>query len=189
MANYNKVLLIGNLTRDPQLRYTPNQQPVCDFGLAINRKWKGADGQMHEDVCFVDCTAWARQAETLSKYVTKGQPLFVEGRLNYRTWDGPDGKKRSKLDVVVERFQFLGGGKGGGGQGGAGRAAQPGAAQPGAAQAGAAQPGAAQAGSAGRAAPPQDAQRQETSGAENQAPPAGGEYDFSQDVEDDTIPF
>ena len=179
MANYNKVLLMGNLTRDPQLRYTPNQQPVCDFGLAINRKWKGADGQMHEDVCFVDCTAWARQAETLSKYVTKGQPLFVEGRLNYRTWDGPDGKKRSKLDVVVERFQFLGGGKGGGGQGGAGRAAQPGAAQP----------GAAQAGGTGRAAPPQDAQRQETSGAENQAPPAGGEYDFSQDVEDDTIPF
>jgi single-strand DNA-binding protein len=183
VANYNKVLLMGNLTRDPQLRYTPNQQPVCDFGLAINRKWKGADGQMHEDVCFVDCTAWARQAETLSKYVTKGQPLFVEGRLQYRTWDGPDGKKRSKLDVVVERFQFLGGPKGGGGQG-AGRAAQPGAAQPGAAQPGAAQPGA-----AGRAAPPQDAQRQETSGAENQTPPAGGEYDFSQDVEDDTIPF
>ena len=178
MANYNKVLLMGNLTRDPQLRYTPNQQPVCDFGLAINRKWKGADGQMHEDVCFVDCTAWARQAETLSKYMTKGQPLFVEGRLSFRQWDGPDGKKRSKLDVVVERFQFLGGGKGGGGQG-AGRAAQPGAAQP----------GAAQPGGAGRAAPPQDAQRQETSGAENQAPPAGGEYDFSQDVEDDTIPF
>jgi single-strand DNA-binding protein len=182
VASYNKVLLMGNLTRDPQLRYTPNQQPVCDFGLAINSKWKGADGQMHEDVCFVECTAWGRTAENISKYVSKGRPLFVEGRLHYQTWDGPDGKKQRKLDVTVLQFQFIDSARGG--QGGAGRAAQPGAAQPGAAQPGAAQPG-----SAGRAAPPQDAQRQETSGAENQAPPAGGEYDFSQDVEDDTIPF
>ena len=180
MANYNKVLLMGNLTRDPQLRYTPNQQPVCDFGLAIGSKWKGADGQMHEDVCFVDCTAWGRTAENLSKFMSKGRPLFVEGRLRYHTWDGPDGKKRSKLDVTVLQFQFIDSARGG--QGGA-RAPGP------AAQPGAAQPGAAQPGGAGRAAPPQDAQRQETSGAENQTPPAGGEYDFSQDVEDDTIPF
>jgi single-strand DNA-binding protein len=161
MANYNKVLLMGNLTRDPQLRYTPNQQAVCDIGLAINRKWKAADGTMKEDVCFVDCTAWGRTAETIQKYMTKGQPLFVEGRLNYRSWDGPDGKKKSKIDVVIERFQFLGGPKGGGqgGQGGARPAAAP-------------------------AGP--DAKRQETSGAEEQKPP---DYDFSQDVEDDTIPF
>ena len=116
MANYNKVFLMGNLTRDPQLRYTPNKQAVCDFGIAINRKWKGADGQMHEEVCFVDCTAWAGRAEAISKYLTKGQPIFVEGRLNFRTWDGPDGKKRSKLDVVIEQFQFIG--SKGGGQGG-----------------------------------------------------------------------
>jgi single-strand DNA-binding protein len=164
MANFNKVLLMGNLTRDPQLRYTPNQQAVCDIGLAINRKWKAADGTMKEDVCFVDCTAWGRTAETIQKYMTKGQPLFVEGRLNYRSWDGPDGKKRSKLDVVIERFQFLGGpkgGAGGGGAGGAGRAAP-------------------------APAPSPDTKRQETSGAEEQKPP---DYDFSQDVEDDTIPF
>jgi len=166
MANYNKVFLMGNLTRDPQLRYTPNKQAVCDFGIAINRKWKGADGQMHEEVCFVDCTAWAGRAETLAKYLSKGRPLFVEGRLNYRTWDGPDGKKRSKLDVVVEQFQFIDSGKG--------RTGGPSAA-------------------GGAAAPPQaqsqDAQRQAASGGENQAPPAGSEYDFTQDVEDDTIPF
>ena len=82
MANYNRVFLMGNLTRDPQLRYTPSQQAVCDFGLAINRKWKGADGQMHEEVCFVDCTAWGRTAENIQKYLGKGQPLFVEGRLS-----------------------------------------------------------------------------------------------------------
>jgi single-strand DNA-binding protein len=159
MANYNKVLLMGNLTRDPQLRYTPNQQAVCDFGLAINRKWKAADGTMKDEVCFVDCTAWGRTAETIQKYLTKGQPLFVEGRLHFHSWDGPDGKKRSKLDVVVNQFQFIGAPKGGaGGQGGAGPAA----------------------------APTQDAKRQETSGAEEQKPP---DYDFSQDVEDDTIPF
>jgi len=167
MANYNKVFLMGNLTRDPQLRYTPNKQAVCDFGIAINRKWKGADGQMHEDVCFVDCTAWAGRGEVISKYLTKGQPIFVEGRLHYHTWDGPDGKKRSKLDVVVDQFQFIG--SKGGGQGGGRPAGQ----------------------GAPAAAPPQsqDAQRQETSGAENQAPAAGSEYDFTQDVEDDTIPF
>ncbi len=162
MANYNKVFLMGNLTRDPQLRYTPSQQPVCDFGLAINRKWKGTDGQMKEEVCFVDCTAWGRTAETLSKYVSKGRPLFVEGRLTYQSWEGKDGQKRNKLVVTVLGFQFIDS-KGGGG-GGAGGAARP--------------------------APSQDAKRQESSGQEPQAPPAaGGEYDFSQDVEDDTIPF
>ena len=166
MANYNKVILMGNLTRDPQLRYTPSQQPVCDFGLAINRKWKGADGQMKEEVCFVSCTAWGRTAETIQKYVTKGRPLFVEGRLTFQTWDGPDGKKNSKLFVTVEQFRFVDssrGGPAGGGGAGPGRAAAPPA-----------------------AAPANDAQRQQTSGAEEQKPP---DYDFSQDVEDDTIPF
>jgi single-strand DNA-binding protein len=161
MANYNKVFLMGNLTRDPQLRYTPSQAAVCDFGLAINRKWKAQDGQMKEEVCFVDCTAWGRTGENISKYITKGRPLFVEGRLTYQTWDGKDGQKRSKLLVTVENFQFIDS-KGGGG-GGAKPAAGP--------------------------APSQDAKRQESSGAGNQTPPQGGEYDYSQDVEDDTIPF
>ena len=168
MANFNKVILMGNLTRDPQLRYTPTQMAVCDLGLAINRKWKAADGQMKEDVCFVDCTAWGRQAETLQKYVTKGQPLFVEGRLTYRTWDGKDGKKHSKLEVTVEGFQFLGGPRGGAGGAGAGGAAAGGAA------------------AGGRAAPAQDTQRQAAGGEEKQPPP---DYDFTQDVDDDTIPF
>lgn len=108
MANVNVVILIGNLTRDPQLRYTASQAAVCEFGLAINRRWKGADGQQKEEVCFVDCTAWGKQAETLQKYVAKGQPLYVQGRLTYQAWE-KDGQKRSKLLVTVEQFQFLGG--------------------------------------------------------------------------------
>jgi len=166
MADFNKVFLMGNLTRDPQLRYTPSQMAVCDFGLAINRKWKAADGQMKEEVCFVDCTAWARTAENISKYLKKGRPLFVEGRLTFQTWDGKDGQKRSKLFVTVEWSQFIGGGKGGQGAGAPGRAAP--------AQA--------------EGAPGPNLKRQEQSGAENQAPPAAN-YDFNQDVEDDTIPF
>ena len=157
MANYNRVILVGNLTRDPQLRYTPSQQAVCDFGLAINRKWKGADGQMHEEACFVDCTAWARSAETIQKYCTKGRSLLVEGHLHYHSWDGPDGKKRSKLDVVVDNFQFLDSAKGGSG-------------------------GAPQ---AGRAAPPAPGAKPPAAGGDEKPP----DYDFSQDVEDDTIPF
>jgi single-strand DNA-binding protein len=125
---------------------------------------------MHDEVCFVDCTAWAGRGEAISKYLTKGQPIFVEGRLHYHTWDGPDGKKRSKLDVVIDQFQFIGskgGGQGGGRPAGQGAAAGAGAAPP----------------------QSQDAQRQAAGGAENQAPAAGSEYDFTQDVEDDTIPF
>ena len=170
MANLNKVFLMGNLTRDPQLRYTPNQQPICEFGIAINRKWKAGDGQMKEEVCFVNCTAWGRTGEAISKYMTKGRPIFVEGRLNFQSWDGPDGKKRSKLDVTVENFQFLDSRK----DGGPGPAAGPGGSGGGAARPPA--PG-----------PADDAKRQESSGAQNQAAPS--DYDFSQDLDDDTIPF
>jgi single-strand DNA-binding protein len=166
MANYNRVLLMGNLTRNPQLRYTPSQQPVCEFGIAINRKWKGQDGQQHDEATFVDCTAWGRSAETICKYLTKGSPLFVDGRLTYRQWDGPDGKKKSKLEVTVMGFQFLGGPRGGG----------PGAA------------GASAERAAPSAAPADDAKRQETSGQANQGA-APSEYDYSQDLDDDTIPF
>lgn len=109
MANFNKVLLMGNLTRDPQLSYTPNQTAVVDFGLAVNRKWKGQDGENKEETCFVDCRAFGRTAENINKYMTKGRPLFVEGRLTFDSWTAQDGTKRSRHRVTVENFQFLGG--------------------------------------------------------------------------------
>ena len=113
MAAYNKILLIGNLTRDPQLSYTPSQTPVVDFGLATNRKWTGQDGTQREETCFVDCRSFGRQAETMNKYLTKGSPVFIEGRLTFDSWTAQDGSKRSKHRVTVETFQFL---RGQGGQ-------------------------------------------------------------------------
>lgn len=109
MADFNRVILIGRLTRDPELRYTPSQMAVCDFGIATDRHWTDKDGQKREETAFVNCTAWGGQAETIQKYMNKGRPIFIEGRLTYDQWDGPDGKKRSKVGVTVERFQFLGG--------------------------------------------------------------------------------
>lgn len=108
MANFNKVLLIGNLTRDPQLSYLPSQTAVVDFGLAVNRRWTGKDGEKKEETCFVDCTSFGRPAETINKYLTKGRPVFVEGRLTFNSWTAQDGTKRSRLKVTVENFQFLG---------------------------------------------------------------------------------
>ncbi len=107
MANLNKVFLMGNLTRDPKLSYTPNQTPVCELGLAVNRRWTGQDGQPHEEVTFVDCSAFARAAETLSKYLHKGRPVFIEGRLKLDQWEAQDGTKRSKMRVIIENFQFI----------------------------------------------------------------------------------
>lgn len=109
MANYNKVILVGNLTRDPQMSMLPSQTPVTEFGLAINRKWKGQDGQQREEVCFVDCQCYGRQAEIFNQYMSKGRGILVEGRLRFSSWEDKTGQKRSKLRVVVERFQFLGG--------------------------------------------------------------------------------
>lgn len=109
MANFNKVILAGNLTRDPQLTILPSNTPVCDFGMAVNRKWKSQTGEMREDVCFVDLRAYGRRAETLNQYMGKGQPLLIEGRLEFQQWEGKDGSKRSKHIVVVDNFQFLGG--------------------------------------------------------------------------------
>jgi single-strand DNA-binding protein len=118
MANYNKIILMGNLTRDPQLSYLPSQTAVVEFGLAVNRRWRGPDGQQKEEVCFVDCRCYGKQAETLNQYVTKGRSLLVEGRLQLDTWEGKDGTKRSKHRVFVERFQFMDSGQGRGqGQG------------------------------------------------------------------------
>jgi single-strand DNA-binding protein len=129
MANYNKVLLIGNLTRDPQLSYLPSQTAVVDFGLAVNRRWTGKDGQARESTCFIDCRAFAGQAETINKYLTKGRPVFVEGRLEYDTWTAQDGTKRSKHRVTVESFQFLGGNAGAKGGPASGGAASAGSAE------------------------------------------------------------
>ncbi len=124
MASYNKVLLMGNLTRDPQLSYTPNQTAVVDFGLATNRRWTGQDGSQREETCFVDCRAFGRQAENINKYLSKGRPVFIEGRLTFDSWTAQDGSKRSRLRVTVEGFQFL---PGGGGQGPGGPTAGQGA--------------------------------------------------------------
>ncbi|QOJ03972.1 MAG: single-stranded DNA-binding protein [Planctomycetia bacterium] len=129
MANFNKVILAGNLTRDPQLTYLPSNTAVCEFGMAINRKWKSQNGDMRDETCFVDLRAYGRPAETLNQYMSKGKPLLVEGRLKYDQWEGKDGQKRSKLYVVVDNFQFLGsGGAGvarGNQEGGGGRVQRP----------------------------------------------------------------
>ncbi|MEW6200208.1 MAG: single-stranded DNA-binding protein [Planctomycetota bacterium] len=109
MAGYNKVILLGNLTRDPQLRYLPSNMAVCDFGLAVNRRWRDKDGNQKEEVCFVDVSAFGRQAETINQYMSKGRALLVEGHLRFDTWTGQDGQKRSKLSVVLDTFQFVGG--------------------------------------------------------------------------------
>lgn len=106
MASLNKVLLMGNLTRDPELRYTPNGMAVCDLSIAINRKYS-ANGQDRDEVCFVDIVVWAKQAESCGKYLQKGAPLFVEGRLRNDNWEDKDGKKRSKMRITAERVQFL----------------------------------------------------------------------------------
>jgi single-strand DNA-binding protein len=118
MANYNKVILVGNLTRDPQMSYLPSQTPVVEFGLAVNRRYNDQNGQQREETCFVDCKSFGRQAEILNQYMSKGRPILVEGRLHLDTWEGQDGSKRSKHRVIVERFQFLGSAGGGGGGGG-----------------------------------------------------------------------
>lgn len=107
--NFNRVMLMGYLTRDPQLSYTPNQSAVVDFGMAMNRKWTGQDGTAHDETCFVDCLAFGKTAENINKYTQKGKPLFIEGRLNFDSWTAQDGSKRSKLRVTVESFQFVGG--------------------------------------------------------------------------------
>jgi len=108
MANFNKIMLMGNLTRDPQLSYLPSQTPVVEFGLAVNRTWKDKDGEKREETCFVDCRTYGKPAEILNQYMAKGRPLFVEGRLQYQTWE-KDGQKRSKHVVIVDNFQFIGG--------------------------------------------------------------------------------
>ncbi len=108
MASFNRVILVGNLTRDVELRYTPSQTAVTDLGIAVNDRRKTATGEWVEETTFVDVTLWSRTAEIASQYLTKGSPVLIEGRLKYDTWE-TDGQKRSKLRVVGERMQMLGG--------------------------------------------------------------------------------
>jgi single-strand DNA-binding protein len=167
MANVNKVILIGNLTRDPQLKYLPSQMAVAEFGLAMNRKYKTSTGEEREEVCFVDCSAFGKMGETINKFCQKGKQLYVEGHLKYDTWeDKQGGGKRSKLHVVVDGFQFLGGRgpDGGDAPGGEGDQSQQG--EP-------------------SAPPSRPAPRQQQAAPPAAQPPFGDEQQFK----DDDIPF
>lgn len=114
MASYNKVLLMGNLTRDPEVRYTPKGTAIANLGLAVNRVYTTEGGEQKEEVTFIDIEVWGRQAETAGQYLSKGRPVFVEGRLKLDSWeDKESGQKRNKLKVVAERVQFLGAPRGG----------------------------------------------------------------------------
>ncbi|MGI8889688.1 MAG: single-stranded DNA-binding protein [Chthoniobacterales bacterium] len=116
MANLNKVLLMGNLTRDPEVRYTPKGTAVAELGIAVNRVYSGENGEKREEVTFVDVTVWGRTAENVGEYLKKGRPVFVEGRLQLDSWDDKQsGQKRNKLKVVADNVQFLGSPRGGGG--------------------------------------------------------------------------
>ncbi len=108
MASFNKVILAGNLTRDPELRMTANNLAICKLGLAVSRVFTTKDGERREDTTFVDIDAFGRPAETLAKYMSKGKPILIEGRLQLDSWETQSGEKRNKLKVVCENFQFLG---------------------------------------------------------------------------------
>lgn len=113
---FNKVVLMGNLTRDPETRTTPSGQSVTNFSLAVNRTWKDNNGQSQEAVSYIDCVAWGKVGEIIAQYVQKGRPLLVSGRLDQRSWEDKEtGGKRSKVEVVVEDFNFIDSGSGGGG--------------------------------------------------------------------------
>jgi single-strand DNA-binding protein len=105
---FNKVILMGNLTRDPETRTTPSGQSVTSFSLAVNRTWRNANGDSQESVSYIDCVAWGKAGEIIAQYVTKGRPLLVSGRLEQRSWDDKEsGQKRSKVEVIVEDFNFI----------------------------------------------------------------------------------
>ena len=121
-GSFNKVLLMGNLTRDVELKHTPSNQAVANIGLAVNRRYQTREGEARDETTFVDCEAWGRTAEVMNQYLTKGRPVFIEGRLKLDQWEDQQGNKRSKMKVVVENFQFVDSRADGGG-GGGGRAA------------------------------------------------------------------
>ena len=182
MANYNRIILVGNLTRDPQLKYLPSQMPIVEFGLAVNHKFRGKDGQDREEVLFIDCTCFGKGAEVINTYCQKGKQLLVEGRLKYDTWeDKQGGGKRSKHSVVVDNFQLMGGRDGagaggaqtydeGGGGGGGGYSAPPQQAR-------------------GPARPPQQPQGRPPQRPAPQKPPAEAPFGEEQQFTEDDIPF
>ncbi|MBU0709883.1 MAG: single-stranded DNA-binding protein, partial [Candidatus Omnitrophica bacterium] len=108
MANFNRVFLMGNLTKDPELRYTPQGTAVVNLRLAVNRKYKNKDQELKEETCFITAVAWNRQAETCNQYLHKGSSCFIEGRLQSRSWEDNSGQKRNVIEVRAERVQFLG---------------------------------------------------------------------------------
>ncbi len=162
MAAFNQVLLMGNVTRDIQLSYTPGGTAVADFGLAVNRKWKDQAGQQKEEVLFVDCRAFGNMATTINQYMQKGSPIFVIGRLTFDQWTAQDGTKRSRHRVVLTGFQFMPSGNQGQQQGNGGRQ----------------QPPQQQAAQGQQQAPPPQGQRQ-----------PGWDDDFGPPPTDDSIPF
>ncbi|MGE5298762.1 MAG: single-stranded DNA-binding protein [Acidobacteriota bacterium] len=119
---FNKVILMGNLTRDVETRTTPSGQTVSNFSLAVTRSWKGQDGQTQDQTSFINCVAWGKVGEIIAQYVQKGAPLLVSGRLDQRSYEDKDGNKRQAVEVVVEDFNFVGGGRGEGGNAPAGNA-------------------------------------------------------------------
>jgi single-strand DNA-binding protein len=118
MSSYNKVLLMGNLTRDPELRFTQGNMAICKFGLAVNRRFKDQSGEWKEEPTFVDITIFGKRGEAFAKFHSKGKPAFIEGSLRFDTWEDKEGNKRSKLYVVADTWEFVGGGSGGSGGGG-----------------------------------------------------------------------
>jgi single-strand DNA-binding protein len=177
MASFNKVLLMGNLTRDPQLKYLPSQTAVVEFGLACNRKFRTANGEDKEEVTFVDITSFGKQAEVINQYFTKGKPIFIEGRLKYDSWEDKNGGgKRHKLTVVVENFQFVGGRDGGGGGGGGGGYEQSGG-------------GYDEEAPPRRSGPPQRGPQQNRGPAPQRAPQQEAPFSEEQQFKDDDIPF
>jgi len=167
MASLNKVMLIGNLTRDPEIRYTPKGQAVTDIGLAVNRVYTTESGEKREEVTFIDVTLWGRTAEVVHQYCKKGRPLFVEGRLQLDTWDDKTtGQKRSKLKVIGDGIQLLGSREGGGEGGGSSAASS----------------GASSASSGGGAAASRPAPRES-------APPSSSSAESPMDDDEDQVPF
>lgn len=150
MASFNRVILMGNVTRDIELKYTQSQLAVTELGVAVNDKRKNAKGEWVEETTFVDVTLWGRQAEIASEYLSKGSPVFIEGRLKLDTWETQDKQKRSKLRVVGENLRLLGGRGGGGGGGGGGRSG------------------------GGRPGPPQYDESEHSGGGDDYGPPSGG---------------
>ncbi|MFT5470710.1 MAG: single-strand DNA-binding protein [Verrucomicrobiales bacterium] len=188
MASLNKVMLIGNLTRDPEIRYTPKGTAVTDLGLAINRTYSIDGGERREEVTFVDVTVWGKQAESAGQWLAKGRPVFIEGRLQMDEWDDKtSGQKRYRLKVVADGWQFVGpkseGGPGGGSGGGGGQQQQHAPPQQ-------QQQSGGNQGDQGQSSQPQQSQQSSPpQQQQQQGPPPGGSAPAAVQEEDDDIPF